>query len=99
MNWDTTTIAGGIPLGAFVSIVLSFLKNQFGLESEQARSIVAFAGLIYAVLVGIASGLSQDVPSLEAWLGVVGNSLASGVALIFGSEGFYQWVTKLEKGE
>jgi hypothetical protein len=96
VNWDTTVIAGGIPLGVFVSAVLSFLKSKFQIEGEQARNIVAGCGLVYAVLIGIVRGLSQPVPNVEAYVGVLANAISSGVALIFGSEGFYQWVSKQE---
>jgi hypothetical protein len=96
MNWDTTVIAGGIPLGVFVSAVLSFLKSKFQIEGEQARNIVAGCGLVYAILIGLVRGLSQPLPSVEAYLWVVANAISSGVALIFGSEGFYQWVSKQE---
>lgn len=92
MNFDTTIIAGGIPLGAFVSLVLSFLKGQFGLSSEQARNVVAFCGLGYAVAVGIAKGLANSVDVVS----LVVNALSSGIALVFGSEGFYQWISKIE---
>jgi ABC-type Mn2+/Zn2+ transport system permease subunit len=96
MNWDTTVIAGGIPLGALVSIMLSFLKSKFQIKGEQARNIVAICGLGYAILIGIMRGLEQATPSLEAYWGVFINAVLSGISLIFGSEGFYQWVGKLE---
>jgi hypothetical protein len=97
MNWDTTVIAGGIPLGVFVSAVLSFLKSKFQIEGEQARNIVAGCGLVYAILIGIVRGLSQPLPSVEAYLGVVANAISSGVALSSSArKGFYQWVSKQE---
>ena len=94
MNWDTTVIAGGIPLGVFVSSVLNFLKSKFQIEGEQARNIVAGCGLVYAILIGIVRGLSQPLPNVEAYVGVLANAILSGVTLVFGSEGFYQWVIK-----
>lgn len=94
MNFDTAVVASGIPLGAFVSVVLSFLKGQFGLSSEQARNVVAFCGLGYAVAIGIAKGLASGGDIIS----IVLNALSSGIALIFGSEGFYQWISKVERG-
>jgi hypothetical protein len=41
-------------------------------------------------------GLSQPLPNVEAYVGVLANAILSGVTLIFGSEGFYQWVIKQE---
>lgn len=93
MNFDTAVVAGGIPLGAFVSVVLSFLKGQFGLSSEQARNVVAFCGLGYAVAIGITKGLASGGDIIS----IILNALSSGFALIFGSEGFYQWISKVEQ--
>lgn len=92
MNFDTAVVAGGIPLGVVVSVVLSLLKGQFKISSEQARATVATCGLIYAIATGIAQGLStgDNIPM------IVINAISSGIALIFGSEGFYQWITKVE---
>ncbi len=96
MNFDSVVIAGGLPLGVFVSAVLSFLKGKFGLSSEQARNVVAGCGFLYAVGVGLLK-VPTPLGSVEGWFDLVTNAIASGVSLIFGSEGFYQWVQKMEQ--
>lgn len=96
MNFDSVVIAGGLPLGVLVSVVLSFLKERFKMSSAQARSVVAGCGLVYAVAIGLTK-VPAPVESLEGWIALITNAIASGIALIFGSEGFYQWVSKQER--
>lgn len=96
MNFDSVVVAGGVPLGTFVSAVLSFLKGRFGLNAEQARNVLATCGLVYAIAIGLTK-VPTPISSVEGWITLIANAVASGVSLIFGAEGFYQWVSKMEK--
>lgn len=82
MDFNAILIAGAVPLGVLVSLLLSILKKFFGLDGEQSRAVVAVAGLLYFVAASV-----QDF----SIMGVI-NAIIAGGSLVFSSGGFYDWL-------